>query len=108
MCETRSHDIPRMLRLLRSSFKQRRQVINEMGDGDVKGIIAKFPFLEDIRFVSMVFYWSNVTYSEMFLLVCCSLFHFCLVIITVYTLGILVIVTSNLSYIVQCWLIPTA
>jgi hypothetical protein len=48
-----SQDVPKILRLLRSSFTERRKAISELADAEVCKIVEQFEYLQDIRFVSV-------------------------------------------------------
>lgn len=49
-------DVPKIMRLLRLSFTDRRKEISDMADAEVKKITQQFPYLQDIRFVSATEY----------------------------------------------------
>jgi hypothetical protein len=53
LCTSNSQDVPKILRLLRSSFTERRKVICELADAEVCQIVEQFEYLQDIRFISV-------------------------------------------------------
>lgn len=52
MYESNSADVPKILRLLRLTFEDRRKFINGLKNAEINQILKEFPHLQDIRFVS--------------------------------------------------------
>jgi hypothetical protein len=57
--ESTSADAPRMMRLLRVTFNERRKFINSLSNTEVTKIVERFPQLGDANYVSTEFFISN-------------------------------------------------
>lgn len=61
---SKSADVPRILRLLRLTFSERRKYINNLANTEVSKMTEAFPHLKQIKYVSMCSIYIYFTLSK--------------------------------------------